>query len=55
VDYIRNTLDHMHELGVRDPHLEGVLAAALNLQEGERSACAAAPLGGGRAASRSSV
>src|SRR3954447_18030751 len=55
IDYIRNTLDHMHELGVRDPHLEGVLAAALNLQAGERSACAAAPLGGGRAASRSSA
>ena len=55
VDYIRNTLDHMHELGVRDPHLEGVLAAALSLQEGERSACVAAPLAGERAASRSSV
>lgn len=55
VDYIRNTLAHMHELGVRDPHLEGVLAAALSLQEGERSACAAAPLGDDRAASRSSV
>lgn len=55
VDYIRNTLEHMHELGVRDPHLEGVLAVALTLQEGERSACAATPLGAGRAASRSSV
>jgi hypothetical protein len=55
VDYIRNTLDHMHELGVRDPHLEGVLAAALTLQDSERAACAAAPLGGDRAASRSSV
>jgi len=55
VDYIRNTLDHMHELGVRDPHLEGVLAAAVSLQTGERSACAAAPLAGGRVASRSSV
>lgn len=28
VDYIRNTLAHMHELGVRDPHLERVLEAA---------------------------
>jgi cation transport protein ChaC len=55
VDYIRNTLDHMHELGVRDPHLEGVLAAALSLQGPRRSACAAAPLAGARAASRSSV
>jgi cation transport protein ChaC len=55
VDYIRNTLEHMHELGVRDPHLEGVLAAALTLRGAEPGACAAAPLGGGRAASRSSV
>jgi cation transport protein ChaC len=55
VDYIRNTLEHMHELGVRDPHLEGVLAAAVSLQAGGRSACAAAPLGGARVASRSSV
>ncbi|MGH8705353.1 MAG: gamma-glutamylcyclotransferase [Burkholderiales bacterium] len=28
VDYIRNTLAHMHEIGVRDPHLERVLEAA---------------------------
>lgn len=55
VDYIRNTLDHMHELGVRDPHLEGVLAAALSLQASERSSCGVAPLAGDRAASRSSV
>src|SRR5215213_7125517 len=55
VDYIRNTLAHMHELGVRDPHLEGVLAAALSLQDPERPACAQAPRGGARAASRSSV
>ena len=34
VDYIRNTLEHMHELGVRDPHLERVLEAALALREG---------------------
>ena len=33
VDYIRNTLDHMHEVGVRDPHLERVLQAALALRE----------------------
>jgi len=55
VDYIRHTLEHMHELGVRDPHLEHVLAAALTLQGKEPSACAATPLGGVRAASRSSV
>ncbi len=55
VDYIRNTLAHVHELGVRDPHLEDVLEAALSLQGGARAACAAAPLGGARAASRSSV
>jgi cation transport protein ChaC len=55
VDYIRNTLEHMHELGVRDPHLEGVLQAALSLQSSEPAACAATPVGGARAASRSSV
>lgn len=33
VEYIRNTLDHMHEVGVRDPHLERVLQAALALRE----------------------
>ena len=55
VDYIRNTLDHMHEVGVRDPHLERVLDAALSLQNRGHSSCAAAPAGGARAASRSSV
>jgi cation transport protein ChaC len=48
VDYIRNTLDHMHEIGVRDPHLERILHAALALRQngGHDSgalACAAAP------------
>jgi cation transport protein ChaC len=33
VDYIRNTLDHMHDVGVRDPHLERILHAALALRE----------------------
>lgn len=28
VDYIRNTLEHMAALGLRDPHLERVLGAA---------------------------
>ena len=32
VDYIQNTLDHMHQVGVRDPHLERVLNAALALR-----------------------
>ena len=31
VDYIRNTLDHMRELGVHDPHLARILATALDL------------------------
>ncbi len=32
IDYIQNTLDHMHEVGVPDPHLERVLAAAHQLR-----------------------
>jgi cation transport protein ChaC len=55
IDYIRNTLDHMHEVGVRDPHLERVLEAALSLQTPGPAACAAVPPAGARAASRSSV
>ena len=31
VDYIRNTLDHMRELGVHDPHLARILDAATRL------------------------
>src|SRR6266850_7578495 len=42
VDYIRNTLDHMHEVGVRDPHLERVLHAALSLQSSQPASCAPA-------------
>jgi cation transport protein ChaC len=38
IDYIRNTLDHMHAVGVRDPHLERVLHAALALRGGDRGA-----------------
>ena len=34
VDYIRNTLDHMHEVGVTDRHLERILHAALALRGG---------------------
>jgi glutathione-specific gamma-glutamylcyclotransferase len=36
IDYISNTIEHMHELGVRDPHLERILHAALALRENER-------------------
>jgi cation transport protein ChaC len=32
VDYIRNTLRHMQEVGVSDPHLERILQAALALR-----------------------
>jgi glutathione-specific gamma-glutamylcyclotransferase len=37
VDYIRNTLDHMQQVGVRDPHLERILHAALALKENPKS------------------
>jgi len=40
VDYIQNTLDHMHGVGVRDPHLERILNAALALRDSERLECA---------------
>jgi cation transport protein ChaC len=33
IDYIRHTLDHMHDVGVRDPHLERILQAALALRQ----------------------
>lgn len=37
IDYIGNTIEHMRELGVRDPHLERVLRAAIGLRrESER-------------------
>jgi len=42
VDYIRNTLDHMHELGVNDPHLERILHAALDLRGNGSGAAARA-------------
>ncbi len=35
VDYIRNTLDEMKQVGVRDPHLERILQAALALRQGD--------------------
>lgn len=36
VDYLSATLAHMHELGVRDPHLDRVLLATLSLQSARR-------------------
>jgi cation transport protein ChaC len=36
VDYLSFTLAHMHELGVRDPHLDRVLLAVLSLQKAPR-------------------
>lgn len=36
VDYIRNTLDHMRELGVHDPHLTRILETALDLSTGSK-------------------
>jgi cation transport protein ChaC len=36
VDYIRNTLEHMLELGVNDPHLARILDAAMGLGAGKR-------------------
>lgn len=33
IEYIQNTLEHMHEVGVRDPHLERILHAALAMRE----------------------
>src|SRR6185295_15804012 len=37
VDYIRNTLEHMKELGVHDPHLSRILETALDLSTGEKA------------------
>jgi len=36
VDYIRNTLEHMLELGVDDPHLARILDAAMSLGAGKK-------------------
>jgi cation transport protein ChaC len=36
VDYLSYTLAHMHELGVRDPHLDEILLAVLALQSRAR-------------------
>jgi cation transport protein ChaC len=53
IEYIRNTLDHMATIGVRDPHLERVLQAALSLRKQSPAASAPAPARAARAASRS--
>ena len=38
VEYLRNTLAHMHQIGVRDAHLDRVLERALALRSGRRIA-----------------
>jgi len=43
VDYIRNTLDHMRELGVHDPHLVRILEAARRLSEAPAKAPGKSP------------
>jgi cation transport protein ChaC len=41
VEYISNTLDQMHQVGVHDPHLERILLAALALRAANGSGAAA--------------
>lgn len=60
IDYLSFTLAHMHELGVRDPHLDRILLAALALRARKRPsrtaprrASARAPHRAARAGSRS--
>jgi cation transport protein ChaC len=36
VDYLSFTLAHMHELGVRDPHLDRIMFAVLALQNRQK-------------------
>jgi cation transport regulator ChaC len=36
LEYLARTMSHMHELGVRDPHLDRVLARARSLIGGPR-------------------
>jgi cation transport protein ChaC len=36
VDYIRNTLEHMRELGMHDPHLARILDAAVSISAGKK-------------------
>ncbi len=37
MDYIRNTLDHMRELGLHDPHLSRILDAAMDLSSEKKT------------------
>lgn len=37
VDYLSSTIAHMHELGLRDPHLDRILLAVLSLQARRRA------------------
>ena len=37
VDYVSSTIAHMHELGLRDPHLDRILLAVLALQARRRA------------------
>ena len=52
IQYIRNTLEHMEAVGVRDPHLRRVLDVALTLQGQLPASCGRAPVPAGRAALR---
>ncbi|HYD58613.1 MAG TPA: gamma-glutamylcyclotransferase [Burkholderiales bacterium] len=37
LDYVSSTIAHMHELGLRDPHLDRILLAVLSLQARRRA------------------
>ncbi len=37
IDYLSATLAHMHEIGVRDPHLDRILLMTLALRRGRRA------------------
>jgi len=52
LDYLSSTIAHMHELGVRDPHLDEILLRVLALR-GSRRRSARAPRRGASAACRS--
>ncbi|MFL6563377.1 MAG: gamma-glutamylcyclotransferase [Burkholderiales bacterium] len=51
VDYIRNTLEHMHQLGVNDPHLERILHAAIALRANGSGKAGSGKAGSGKAGS----
>jgi cation transport protein ChaC len=51
IDYIRNTLAHMHELGVSDPHLERILHAAIALRANGSGKAGSGKAGSGKAGS----